>query len=434
MVSSFSIPKGDVTVRGAPGGAILESQQNIRSGIPLFPTLKGTQTTMSEDHPDWVALDRAIRMGSPSPVPRNRDWGGEFSMYRTWIESPSPAIFHTTSAPFFSSSWGQNVISEKRFPLYTPLTYNQSLFPPFASSGPSALDALGSTAISRCSPTNSVANLTVATVEMFRDGLPNLVGSTTWESRAAQARDAGEEYLNYEFGWLPLVSDIKSFANGVVNLDRLQKQLLQDSGRNVRRRYSFPPQVLRSETVISTSAQAGGPFDINGYDQKRPFTFGKVVRSRVTTINQWFSGSFTYHCPPSFFGDFGEHVSRAERILGLDLTPEAVWQLTPWSWATSWFSNVGDCINNLSNYSSYGQVLRYGYIMEHTVVRDTYTYIGDVGFIPEVKFTGYPPPFVICSETKLRRRATPFGFGFKASSLTPTHLAIMAALGLVFLA
>jgi hypothetical protein len=120
----------------------------------------------------------------------------------------------------------------------------------------------------------------------------------------------------------------------------------------------------------------------------------------------------------------------AKKTLGLSLTPDTVWNLAPWSWAVDWFTNAGDVISNLTDWAVYGLCLRYGYIMEHTIARDTYTYVGGskgAGF----KRTEYlPPPIILEVETKIRRKANPFGFGLTWNGLSPIQLAIAAALGI----
>jgi hypothetical protein len=68
--------------------------------------------------------------------------------------------------------------------------------------------------------------------------------------------------------------------------------------------------------------------------------------------------------------------------------------------------------------------------MEHSIVRDTYTHVGDLGLRAGNNFTGLPSPIVLTSERKLRRKATPFGFGVDLSALSGTQKAIIAALGL----
>jgi hypothetical protein len=118
----------------------------------------------------------------------------------------------------------------------------------------------------------------------------------------------------------------------------------------------------------------------------------------------------------------------AKEILGVDLTPEVVWNLTPWSWAVDWFSNVGDVLSNISDTIDDSLLMRYGYIMEHTIVRDTYTRKYDRPFWDKSVLLDSGVSLV--TETKLRRRANPFGFGMSWEGLSPKQLSILASLGI----
>jgi hypothetical protein len=113
--------------------------------------------------------------------------------------------------------------------------------------------------------------------------------------------------------------------------------------------------------------------------------------------------------------------------LGLTLTPEHLWNLTPWSWALDWFANTGSVLSNISDYANAGLVMRYGYIMETTYVSDTYTMEG------AVRTDGVPficPPLTLVTETKVRQQANPFGFGVSFESLSGFQLSILSALGI----
>jgi hypothetical protein len=72
------------------------------------------------------------------------------------------------------------------------------------------------------------------------DGLPAMVGVTSWKERAKKARAAGSEYLNYEFGWLPLVSEMRDLSRVVKNHEKLMSHFYENSGKNIRRQYEFP--------------------------------------------------------------------------------------------------------------------------------------------------------------------------------------------------
>lgn len=303
-------------------------------------------------------------------------------------------------------------------------------YPPDLSSSTEALEAFGSTAISRVSPVSPQSNLLTSLIELRNEGLPSLPGRTQWENKTKAARGAGGEYLNTQFGWVPLVSDISAAIDATRNSEKLIKQLLRDNGRNVRRQYR-PPHVTNVETTTVESGDARGiPWGPGNLAQTVFYTDsrarGTLVRERITTQKRWFSGCFTYHIP---LGD--DTISRitrsaqeANRLYGVALTPEVVWNVTPWSWATDWFANTGDVLANVSASMMYGQVLRYGYVMEKTVTTDNYTrYTPD--FRGGERFTSS-----LRRTTKKRVKASPFGFGVDWDGFDAYQLSILAALGM----
>jgi len=366
--------------------------------------------------------------------------GGNFTMSKQSVESPLPEIVTIRwpwedGDPYYGGS-GRESRYTYRGPICIPWSPSWT-FPPFASSSDIELNFWGTKAIALSAPTNSVAQTAVALLEAWKDGVPHLVGHSLWRDRTLRAKNAGGEYLNLQFGWKPLISDITNFVRGIHHFDKLYSQFVRDGGKGVRRKYSFPPEVSYSTTTFPEMQSVGGPSFVaqqllynNG--QKVAGHYGVITRSRKTTVQRWFSGMFTYHAPPGFAPwQYGDVLSKARQVLGLDLTPDVVWSIAPWSWAVDWFTSTGDIIHNLSAYSQYGLVLRYGYIMEHSIVQDIYTFDGDPASTLKVGsgFTGHPPPVVLTSERKLRRKATPFGFGVDLSALSGTQKAIIAALG-----
>jgi len=142
---------------------------------------------------------------------------------------------------------------------------------------------------------------------------------------------------------------------------------------------------------------------------------------------QWFEGVFTYTLPPTTKKLLGEHVGAAAEVLGVIPTPEVLWNLAPWSWAADWFSNVGDVVSNASDWATDGLVMRYGYIMERSIV--TRSYYSD-GSNFKAGRGSVAPDLVLVTETKQRKRANPFGFGLNWDGLSPRQLAIAIALGI----
>jgi len=313
-------------------------------------------------------------------------------------------------------------------------------WPTASASSDAALNAFGTTAIAKCAPAEPTANLAAALLEAYHDGLPKLIGRSTWQERIYKAQKlrreaklAGDEFLNAEFGWLPLISDVTDFVGTVIHMDKLLQQYIRDNGQMVRRKFSFPPE----SSVVETTARSN-VYPRLGTLGGTLFDFSKmpkavVVRRRETTVDRWFSGAFVYHLPQTFFAGlytpFAADFQVARRLLGIDLTPDVLWELTPWSWAVDWFTNAGDVIHNAGAWANHGLVMKYGYIMEHSIVRDTYTFVGPTNQLGGGD-SARPHPLVMTFESKLRRVANPFGFGLTMDALSGVQKSILAALGL----
>jgi hypothetical protein len=380
---------------------------------------QGSQVTVSENHPAWKRVRKDTFQG---------DQGGDFTTTKVYLEGDS--------IPESTLSGSVVVIPPS---VFTKATYTGSIlptqpsnmpFPPNQSSSDQALANWGTKAIAACKPTNSVADVSTFLGELLRDGIPSLVGSSVhaWESITDALRGAGDEFLNVEFGWLPFQRDVTNFATAVVDADRVLAQYERDAGKVVRRRFRFEPVVVNSASVVASNAAPYIWVDHSALHQTGVGQ-GRVLRLLTETTERWFSGAFTYYLPKgadSIRSRLGKAVQQAKHLLGLTLTPETIWNLTPWSWATDWLLNTGDVLSNVSDWAIDGLVLKYGYIMEHSKTVDRYSFAGPTDFQSEA---ARPSVITLVNETKKRRKATPFGFGLTWDGFTAQQAAIAAAIG-----
>jgi len=406
---------------------------NIFPGVERRGTvvIKGRQITVSEGHP--------FRKKSHF---RGKDIGGEFySLKETYNDNrgdpvnPVPQFSYsvTGSDPSRRYYYNGGLYPMNPSPLL-PGNDGRSFgrwFPPDLSYSDSQLAAFGTTAIARCEPTKSPADLAVAVAELVREGLPKMIGHTAWQQRLRDL-NLGSEFLNLQFGWLPLAADIKDAASVFLNVNDMMEQYERDSGKVVRRGYTFP--TIREITKIqSEDPNAAGLWTgdadrpASGWSEVYP-PGAVTFREREITRKLWFSGAFSYYLPDDFYSRavWKQKAYLVKELFGLELTPEVIWNLTPWSWAADWVTNIGDNMHNLSAFGNDGLVMRYGYLMEHTIIKDTWTTTGfkinGLGSTPlQASFT---------TEVKKRKRASPFGFGLDEGSFTPRQLAIIAALGI----
>jgi len=296
--------------------------------------------------------------------------------------------------------------------------------------------AAGTTAIARTIPTNATSGASVFIGEL-REGLPHILGSSILKTKCRDLRKLGDEHLNVQFGWKPMVADLRKFAKAVKKQNSTLRQLHRDSGRDVRRRFEFPEETSKTAPdgpkwgFVTPTMCNGDHLDAWMMRAEGPEPTGYTYWSEKTR-RRWFSGRYTYHVPdhPSgFFGKIDKWDAEANKLLGTRLTPEVVWNLAPWSWAADWFSNAGDVIHNISALQHDNLVMRSGYIMEETSVSNVSNWQGYLNLV------GSPNTFTNLVEsfgttTKVRYCATPYGFSLTGLVMNPRQIAITAALGL----
>jgi hypothetical protein len=372
---------------------------------------RGSQITDSEEHPGW------------SRKRRSGDVGGNFTTRRQYVET-GIASHNLTSVQRSSP-----ITTTRNYRGYV-LAVNpvEVSFPAYSDGSDADLNMAGATAVARCKPTNAVADLSVALGELYKDRLPTISRWDELRSGTDRARKAGNEYLKSEFGWLPLIGELQDFGRAVTRSGEILSQYERDAGRMVRRRFSFKPEQSYTSSEFTGNQRPFMAVDPAQFLKPGKTFQGRVVRSVETYRRRWFSGAFRYSLPVGYnsHNEVLRHAARASVLFGAELTPSTVWNLAPWSWAVDWFSNVGDVLSNSSDYLFDGLVMQYGYIMEHSLSRVSYTYYGEHNMQSSV----VPQTVSVVTETKKRRKANPFGFGVSWEGLSPRQIAISVALGL----
>jgi len=305
-------------------------------------------------------------------------------------------------------------------------SFAHASFPIAIGSSYSQLVALGTTAIARTAPVSPEFSLTNAIGELYRDGLPSIIGSGMFKTRFEDFRQVGSETLNFEFAWKPLISDLLSFSNSVRRSKEIVDRFVEEAGRKLHRKYRFP-----STTTVTTQVSVGSAFvpapalPAAFYSSTSNST---MTVTTTTKVEQWFSGCFRYHLPitDSMIDKVHLAASKADKLYGVKLTPEVVWNLAPWSWAADWFSNMGDMVSNVSSIGKDGLVLQYGYMMETVTITKSYHQFGTVYFDGSV--SDLTQNFT--QVRKQRIKATPYGFGLNLDAFTARQWAIIAALGI----
>jgi len=267
----------------------------------------------------------------------------------------------------------------------------------------SALNFWGTAGVARAAPTNPLFDAGTFVGELRQ--IPSLPGRSLFKKGL---KGTGDEYLNVEFGINPILRDANTIRETAIAAENFLNQLAAKSGKYTRRQRLLQDTKTVTEEVVSNNLQSNfaiGPD--SSFPLKRTYTQHQKI---------WFSGSFCYfyqlHPNES---DFLRRMRYAKDVFGLDLSLEVGWNLLPFSWLADWVSNIGDITHNLTRFSQDGLVMKYGYVMCHTINTYEYTY--------------GPSRWTISNEVKQRARANPFGFGIVPANLSDRQWAILAALG-----
>jgi len=284
-------------------------------------------------------------------------------------------------------------------------------------------------AIERTIPTSPVANLSQGVAEIIREGIPKMVGHTLTHGKDNLRKAIGGEFLNWEFGWKPIIGDLKAIARVVIEHDELLNQLERNSGRNVRRRHKFEPliDVTSNQQTVSALlyAQGLGPVMANAVSHGGT----KLTQVDRRETNIWYSGAYTYYLQPRSKEKKAQAdriAAQAQYLLGLDLTAEVVWELAPWSWLSDWYANIGTNLTNASRFQEDSLVQRYGYLMVKTITESTRVVTGAATWATPIPSASLTTRTTVMS----RKKATPYGFALNPTSFTGRQWAILGALGL----
>jgi hypothetical protein len=301
---------------------------------------------------------------------------------------------------------------------------------------PMNVNYYGNLALAKAAPTAPSASITQSVAELAREGFPRPGQALTegLSSRADVFRNLGGEYLNAEFGWKPFINDVRDLMNSLSHVNKTVRQMARDSGKIVRRRVIFKPEVSSELQQLSpyvktlnigtngTNIQSNPAFWNGGYIQ-----LGIPTQEDRISSKYWFSGAFTYYLVPG--NDLDDKIGRYEqyinKLFGTRITPATLWNLAPWSWLADWYVDVGGALQNATQLQHDGLVTRWGYLMRTYTHQRTTTLTGHT-------LRGYPDP-ISTSLTVVRKErvaATPFGFGANPNDFTVRQNAILAALGM----
>lgn len=376
-----------------------------------YPYVEGQiHVTVDQRFSGWKWSRAAIR-SNPRQYDylKSFDFGGPFVSNRIAYVPPKWRVFERTDVAWNGAPTGRQANVGPPFPCFH--MWQRFQHPLDARSMPVGMEwgdlwALGGSMIARTMPTVPTMNLSVSLAELLREGLPKKLGSSL--RKGLTGKHAAEEFLNYTFGYSPVLADLRTLALVLPSLEAKMKQLVRDNGRVVRR--GLDPKTLTTDESWSHWTS------IYGSGEAAPLHNSvRLCRHEVTrTTTTWFSAAYFYDLPT--LPEISSRFEQMRYVLGLNLDALTIWNLIPWSWLVDWLLPVSPVLQNLSVMARNNVRIQRAYIMCHSQVTET--------------ATNGPYSATLSMSTRQRDRASPWGFGVKASELTATQLAILASIGL----
>lgn len=215
-----------------------------------------------------------------------------------------------------------------------------------------------------------------------------------------------EDWLNWNFGWKPLLSDLTEFIKLSNHAHAMQKaqRAYHKNGLTRQRSLGTTRRIGSNDTSI---------FSPSGH---------KARRITEWSVNSWM---FTrWYLDPRWFKAYEYDYSEAMKLhLGLDPSVTQMWNAAPWTWLVDWFTDTGAVVETYSN--RFGWTFGNAMIMTHTVGRTR---------LEPKKWTGKSAPtygsLESVVESKLRSHITPSVNPAKVASnfFRPDQLATLASL------
>lgn len=262
-------------------------------------------------------------------------------------------------------------------------------------------------------PSRPSVNLPVSIAEL--KDLPSMLRGRgvsilkDWKRRlkSSSAKDKARLHLEFQFGWAPIIDDLRKLIEFQKSVDKRIKELEKLKEKGLRRKivvYSDCADRVGGVKTLESNA-----FGLSGY---------------LKTITSCEISGFVVWKPSGSFPKTNDDIRRlAERaILGASINPSVAWNLVPWSWLIDWFSNVGDWLDSHSSIVP----------CTHSTVQVMESNVSEFNWVitSQSSYAKTGEPFSL-TKTSLRRQPTSALLTASMPALSGGQASILASLGIL---
>ena len=174
-----------------------------------------------------------------------------------------------------------------------------------------------------------------------------------WGGGPLSAADVANQHLGIQFGWKPLIQDVKDLLDLQMHIHKRKgelQRLYQAEGLK-RRLY-----LGRWTGTTTTTQTVSSDLRLNHSVKLEAITMVEswgTVRWKPSIQFPWFDPLYQFNEPGSKFRPNEEEIIQKAKRTVLGFTSEGltagVWDLIPWTWLTDWFDDVGTFAMQYSN-------------------------------------------------------------------------------------
>lgn len=233
--------------------------------------------------------------------------------------------------------------------------------------------------------------------------------------------EAANWHLATQFGWAPLISDIRKMLDFESRIDKridvLNRLFIQNEGLHRTVGKPNPKKNIPGAWSRSVSTQERGVY----IETAIPTVIITANVLKQTTSTKWGSVRWTSSTIPSNrFSNAALRKQALDLVFGANLSPTHLWNALPWSWLVDWFGNVGDFVQ--ANYNAIPVTASLPCVMEHVRTETQYTRTGGPTWVTGGSGT-------VVYETK-RRSIVPIGLSAALPFISARQFSILGALAI----
>ncbi len=160
-----------------------------------------------------------------------------------------------------------------------------------------------------------------------------------WNRRRGLATNLTNGFLNYSFGWRPVLSDLRAISSELRRFpSSVRRRLKQIGNKKITRHYSFD----LSDTIQSAS----GVYATSGTAPGTPGYYHRSYDTDISKSRRKIIVTLRANVRPKMQGS-GQDILNKLGTLGLIPSLATVWAVTRYSFIVDWFFNIGGAIENL---------------------------------------------------------------------------------------